>query len=79
MLGDEDAKNSTLEGLKSASGFIKRQLARTINLRNTPEITFIMDQSIEYGVTMSHKIDEVIAQDNQNVGAGEMPVPEEEM
>ena len=79
VLGDEDAKNSTLEGLKSASGFIKRQLARTINLRNTPEITFIMDQSIEYGVTMSHKIDEVIAQDNQNVGAGEMPVPEEEM
>ena len=47
--------------MKSASGFIKRQLARTINLRNTPEIIFVMDQSIEYGVKMSHRIDEVIA------------------
>ena len=52
---------NTLEGLKSAAGFIKRQLAKTINLRNTPEITFVMDQSIEYGVHMSQKINQVIA------------------
>ena len=63
VLGDEEARKNTLLGLKSAEGFIKRQLARTINLRNTPEIFFVMDQSIEYGVNMSHKIDEVIAQD----------------
>ena len=43
----------------------QRELARTINLRNTPDITFVMDQSIEYGVNMSHKIDEVIAADEQ--------------
>ena len=61
VLGGEDSRKSTLEGLKSAEGFIKRKLAKTINLRNTPDITFVMDQSIEYGVTMSHKIDEVIA------------------
>lgn len=67
VLGDEEAKTATLEGLKSAEGFIKRQLAKTINLRNTPEITFVVDQSIEYGVNMSHKIDEVIAQDNRKV------------
>lgn len=66
VLGDEEMKKATLEGLRSAEGFIKRQLAKTINLRNTPEITFVMDQSIEYGVNMSYKIDEVIAQDNQN-------------
>ena len=66
VLGDEEAKKSTLEGLKSAEGFIKRQIAKTINLRNTPEITFVMDQSIEYGVNMSRKIDEVIAQDDAN-------------
>ena len=41
-------------------GFIRRELAHSINLRNTPEITFIMDQSIEYGVTMSKKIDDVV-------------------
>ena len=41
-------------------GYIRRELAHSVNLRNTPEITFIMDQSIEYGVNMSHKIDEAI-------------------
>lgn len=59
VLGDEEAQKSTLEGLRSAEGFIRRQLASTINLRNTPEITFIMDQSIEYGVNMSKMIDEL--------------------
>lgn len=59
VLGDEEASKSTLEGLKSASGYIKNQLAKEINLRNTPEITFIMDQSIAYGVSMSKLIDEV--------------------
>ncbi len=61
VLGGEEARKYTLEGLKSAEGFIKRNLAKKINLRNTPEITFVMDQSIEYGVNMSHRIDEVIA------------------
>ena len=38
---------------------IRRQLAKNINLRNTPEIRFILDESIEYGVAMSKLIDEV--------------------
>ena len=62
VFGDEKAREDTYKGLKSAEGYIKNQLARIINLRNTPEITFIMDQSIEYGVNMSKKIDEVIGQ-----------------
>ena len=61
VLGDEEARNATYQGLKSAEGFIKSKLAKEINLRNTPSITFIMDQSIEYGVTMSKKIDDVMA------------------
>ncbi|MCM1540620.1 MAG: 30S ribosome-binding factor RbfA [Blautia sp.] len=67
VLGGEDVREATLQGLKSAEGFIRRQLAKTINLRNTPEITFVMDQSIEYGVNMSRRIDEVIARDNENI------------
>ena len=59
VLGQEEAQKDTLEGLKSAEGYIRRQLARELNLRNTPEITFILDQSIEYGVNMSRMIDEV--------------------
>ena len=59
VFGDDEARNATLQGLRSAEGFIKNRLAKTINLRNTPEITFVMDQSIEYGVNMSKLIDEV--------------------
>lgn len=59
VLGDEQSKADTLAGLKSASGFIRRQLAKTINLRNTPELTFVIDESIEYGVRMSKLIDDV--------------------
>lgn len=63
VLGDEKAQTDTLEGLRSAEGYIRSQLARTINLRNTPQITFIMDQSIAYGVNMSKLIDEVVEKD----------------
>ena len=59
VLGDEKAQADTIKGLQSAEGYIRRELARTINMRNTPEITFILNQSIEYGVNMSKKIDEV--------------------
>ena len=60
VLGDEEAQADTLAGLKSASGYVRRGLARSINLRNTPEITFCMDQSIEYAINMSKKIDDVM-------------------
>ena len=60
VLGNEEAAQNTLAGLKSAEGYIRRQLARTVNLRNTPEIRFILDQSIEYGVTMTKLIDDVV-------------------
>lgn len=59
VLGDEQSQQDTIAGLKSAEGYIRRQLAKTINLRNTPEIKFILDQSIEYGVRMSKMIDDV--------------------
>lgn len=61
VLGDEESRENTLAGLRSAVGFIRKELARTVNLRNTPEITFIMDQSIEYGVNMSKKINDLNA------------------
>ena len=61
VLGDDKAQQDTIAGLKSAEGYIRRELAHTVNLRNTPEIRFILDQSIEYGVRMSRLIDEVNA------------------
>ena len=59
VLADEEQAKDTICGLKSAEGFIRTQLAKAVNLRNTPEISFILDQSIEYGVRMSKLIDDV--------------------
>ncbi len=60
VYGDDETARKALEGLNSAAGYIRKTLAHKINLRNTPDIHFIMDQSIAYGVNMSHKIDEVM-------------------
>ena len=59
VLGNEAAVEDTIAGLKSAEGYIRRTLAKNINLRNTPQVQFILDQSIEYGVNMSKLIDDV--------------------
>lgn len=63
VLGNEEAQTNTMAGLKSAVGYVRRQLAKELNLRNTPEITFVLDQSIEYGVNMSKLIDDVVQKD----------------
>ena len=71
VLGEKEAKEATIKGLKSADGYIRRQLARNLNLRNTPEIRFILDESIEYGVNMSKLIDDVTKKDNSHRQAEE--------
>ena len=65
-LGEKQAKDSTLRGLKNAEGYVRRELARRLNLRNTPEIRFILDESIEYGVNMSKLIDDVTKKDSNS-------------
>lgn len=64
VLGDEEAQKDTLAGLKSAEGYIRNLLAKKINMRNTPEIKFILDQSIAYGVSMTKKIDDINREDD---------------
>lgn len=59
VLGDGQAKEETMEGLKSAKGFLRKELAHTINLRNTPELEFVYDESIEYGMKLSKMIDDL--------------------
>lgn len=66
VLGDEEMGQQTILGLKSASGYIRRELARRINLRNTPELNFVLDTSIAYGMAMSKKIDEVMSAQKAN-------------
>ena len=66
VLGDEEAGRETIKGLQSAEGYIRMMVAKNLNLRNTPEITFVLDRSIEYGVRMSKLIDEVNKADEEN-------------
>lgn len=66
ILGDEKQHEETMRGLNSAKGYIRHELAERLNLRNTPELTFVEDRSIERGVEMSKLIDEVRAKDEKS-------------
>ena len=78
VMGDDEDRERTQAGLKSASGYVRSTLARELNMRYTPEIRFIMDDSIEYAINMSKKIDEVTAKDNEARAArGEVDEAEE--
>jgi len=65
VLGSPEEKKDTMQGLKKAEGFIRHLLASNMNMRNTPEIRFVLDESIEYGVNMSKMIDAVAAKDEE--------------
>lgn len=65
VLGDVKEQQNTIKGLMSASSYIRRQLAGRLNLRNTPELKFELNQSIEYGIHMSQLIDEVQKNDRE--------------
>ncbi|MBO4940594.1 MAG: 30S ribosome-binding factor RbfA [Clostridia bacterium] len=49
VLGNEDVQKGAIDALKSAAGFIRKEVGHRINLRSTPEFTFVLDNSIEYG------------------------------
>ena len=69
VFGTEEEKEAAFDGLKRAEGFLRSRLAKIVNLRNTPELTFLRDDSLEYGSRMSKMIDEVMA---------DMPVREDD-
>ncbi|MGL4362293.1 MAG: 30S ribosome-binding factor RbfA [Cellulosilyticaceae bacterium] len=56
----ENKKQDVIAGLKAASGYIRREVAKRVNLRNTPEFIFKLDESIEKGMKMSQMIDSVM-------------------
>jgi ribosome-binding factor A len=63
ILGDEAEKINVLKGFEAASGYFRTQLSKRLLLRQVPEITFHVDNSIERGSKLVHLIDEVIARD----------------
>lgn len=59
IMGDEKQQKDAIDALKRASGFIRSQIAKRINLRNTPELKFVIDDSMDYSLRISKLIDEV--------------------
>lgn len=59
IMGNEEVKANALAALKSASGFIRREIGHRLNLRNTPEFTFVSDNSIEYGAHINEILKEL--------------------
>ena len=70
-LGSDELLEESIEGLKNAGGYIRRELAHRVNLRKTPELQFLPDRSMEYAIEMSKKIEELAK-------AGGMPKEEPE-
>ena len=62
VLDDKDGE--TFEALTNASGFVRKRIAEILNLRHTPEISFVLDDSIAYAMRMHKLIDEVVKNDS---------------
>ena len=61
-------KKEVAKGLKAASGFIRRELANSLNLRITPELNFVKDGSIEHGAKIAKLLEEIHSKDDKNNG-----------
>jgi len=61
VLGAESAARDAVEGLQSAAGFLRSEIARRLSTRSVPELHFHFDESVERGVRLSRLIDEAVA------------------
>ncbi|MGK7877402.1 MAG: 30S ribosome-binding factor RbfA [Xenococcaceae cyanobacterium] len=71
IYGTEKAKAETMEGLRSSTGFVRRELGHRIRLRRTPEVVFLEDHSLERGDRMLHMLNEINQTRHYNDGAAE--------
>lgn len=59
VMGDEEVQKNALLGLKTAAGFIRREVGRRINLRHTPQFIFEIDHSIEHGAYINQMLSDL--------------------
>ena len=65
VLGDDTALKDSIKGLRSASGYLRRELSRTLQLRYTPELVFVPDDSITHGVHIMELLESVSSETAQ--------------
>jgi ribosome-binding factor A len=58
VLGDDPARHGTMEGLRSAHGFLQGRLASELRLKHTPALTFEYDDTVDRGMRISEILDE---------------------
>jgi ribosome-binding factor A len=78
VLGDADAKAATMDGLRSALGYIRRELGSRLPLRHTPEIIFKLDESIERGARVSKLLGDVAKESHAHPTRDDRGDPEEQ-
>ena len=78
VYGDEQKKEETMAGLKSSEGFLRRMLAKNLNLRNTPELFFILDESLDYALYMSGKSDALSKEEQERAAEEAEMQPEDD-
>ncbi|NLO81918.1 MAG: 30S ribosome-binding factor RbfA [Clostridiales bacterium] len=59
VLGDKNEKENVMAGIERASGFIRKELGQRLGLRYVPELRFLLDDSIEYSIHISQRIEEL--------------------
>jgi ribosome-binding factor A len=63
VLGDEEARAASLDGLQSAQGFLQARVAQALRLKHTPSLTFGYDESVDRGMRISELIDKAVPRD----------------
>lgn len=64
VIGDKDEREKALNGLNSASGFLRSELGKNLKIKHIPKLIFSIDTSIEEGINITKKIEEVIKKDS---------------
>ncbi len=77
VLGDEATRSASLDGLRSAHGFLQRRLADELTLKHTPALTFEYDGSVDRGMRISQLIDETAAEQENTTVTEKKDVSEE--
>jgi ribosome-binding factor A len=78
IYGTEEAKKETMEGLKSATGYVRRELGQRIRLRRTPEVVFIEDRALERGDRMLALLNQLSEERQSKANDNDVPEAEED-
>lgn len=78
IYGTEEAKQETMAGLKSATGYVRRELGQRIRLRRTPEVVFIEDRALERGDRMLALLNQLSEERQSKVSENDVPEAEED-